>query len=186
MSLDFCTIDFETATHEKHSACEIGICVVENGEVATTKSWLIKPPSYPYFNYHNIAVHGIKPKDVEKEPTFEKIWDEVLGIISNKLLIAHNAAFDMGVLRSCLAHYNLPKPSIDYLCSIQIAKKSWEGLPSYSLGNLTNLHNIRFQHHRAGDDAEACAKISLLGFQKLALTSCTEIPIIWSKNMKKL
>ncbi len=36
--LDFCAIDFETATHERNSACEMGICLVENGEIVETKT----------------------------------------------------------------------------------------------------------------------------------------------------
>lgn len=47
--MDFCALDFETATHERNSACELGICVVHNSAVVETKTWLIKPPSFPYF-----------------------------------------------------------------------------------------------------------------------------------------
>ncbi len=57
--MNFIALDFETATPERNSACELGICIVENAEIVETKSWLIKPPSFPYFNPHNINVHGI-------------------------------------------------------------------------------------------------------------------------------
>jgi DNA polymerase-3 subunit epsilon len=58
-------------------------------------------------------------------------------------------------------------PQINYLCSIQLAKKSWNYLPKYGLKPLAEYHNISFNHHRAGADAEVCAKISLLAFEKL-------------------
>ena len=70
--MNFVALDFETATHERNSACELGICVVENSEIVETKTWLIKPPSFPYFNPHNINVHGIYPKDVAHAPTFDE------------------------------------------------------------------------------------------------------------------
>lgn len=184
--LDFCAIDFETATHERNSACEMGICVVENGEIVKTKTWLIKPPSFPYFNHHNINVHGIYPKDVENAPTFDEIWHEAQDLLYGNLMIAHNASFDAGVLRGCLDYYGFFKPKMNYLCSIQIAKKSWKDLQSYGLKNLANLHQINFNHHRAGDDAEVCAKIALLGFQKLMLTRTDEVQDVLKKNLKIL
>ncbi len=184
--IDFCAIDFETATHEKNSACEMGICVVENGEIVKTQTWLIKPPCFPYFSHYNIAVHGIVPEDVQDAPAFDDIWHEAQDLLYGKLMIAHNAAFDAGVLRGCLDHFGFFKPKINYLCSVQIAKKSWKGLNSYGLKNLANAHQLSFNHHRAGDDAEVCAKISLLGFQKLMVTSREEVNEVFPKNLKLL
>ncbi len=184
--IDFCAIDFETATHEKNSACEMGICVVENGEIVETKTWLIKPPCFPYFNRHNIAVHGIVPEDVQHAPTFQDVWHEAQDLLYGNLMIAHNAAFDAGVLRGCLDYFGFFKPKMKYLCSVQIARKSWKGLSSYGLKNLANVHSLSFNHHRAGDYAEVCAKLSLLGFNQLMVTSRSEIDEVFIKNIKVL
>lgn len=184
--IDFCAIDFETATAERNSACELGICLVENGTIVETKTWLIKPPSFPYFNRFNVAVHGIHPEDVVDAPNFADIWYEAEKILYGNLMIAHNAAFDAGVLRSCLDYYGLFRPKINYLCSIQIAKKSWKGLPKYGLKSLAEMHHINFNHHRAGADAEVCAKISLLGFEKMMLTRNEEIHTVLKSNLKQL
>lgn len=184
--MDFCAIDFETATHERHSACELGICVVENSQIVSTKTWLIKPPSFPYFNQRNIDVHGILPNDVKDSPTFDEIWYEVQEMMYGNLMIAHNASFDAGVLRSCLDYYGMFKPNLNYLCSIQVAKKSWNYLPKYGLKHLAEHHQIKFNHHRAGDDAEACARIALLGFEKLIITSTDEIHETFQAKLKKL
>ncbi|MGX9986870.1 3'-5' exonuclease [Chryseobacterium sp. POL2] len=184
--MDFVAIDFETATHERNSACEMGICIVENGEIVTTKTWLIKPPSFPYFHPRNIEVHGISPEDVADAPSFEDIWHEAEELMYGNLMIAHNASFDAGVLRSCLDYYGFFKPKINYLCSISLAKKSWKNLKTYGLRNLADQHQISFKHHRAGDDAEVCAKISLLGFERLMLTRNDEINDYFNKNIKQL
>ena len=184
--MDFCAIDFETATHERHSACELGICVVENSQIVSTKTWLIKPPSFPYFNQRNIDVHGIRPEVVQNAPTFEDVWHEAEELMYGTLMIAHNASFDAGVLRSCLDYYGMFKPNLNYLCSIQVAKKSWNYLPKYGLKNLAEHHQIKFKHHRAGDDAEACAKIALLGFEKLFITRNEEIEESFKAKLKKL
>ncbi len=184
--MDFCAIDFETATNDRNSACELGVSLVENSQIVMTKTWLIKPPSYPYFNQRNIDVHGILPSDVKDAPTFDDIWYEVEDMIYGNLMIAHNASFDAGVLRSCLDYYDIFKPKINYLCSIQIAKKSWNYLPKYGLKNLADYHQIQFKHHRAGDDAEACAKISLLAFERLLLTDNDEINESFKAKLKQL
>lgn len=164
----------------------MGICLVEGGVITTTKTWLIKPPSYPYFNRHNIAVHGIYPEDVQDAPTFDEIWYEASEMMYGNLMIAHNAAFDAGVLRSCFDYYGMFRPKMNYLCSIQIAKKSWKNLPKYGLKSLAEHHNISFRHHRAGADAEVCAKISLLGFERLFITENDEVSDIFKKNLKVL
>lgn len=184
--IDFCAIDFETATGDRNSACELGICIVENGEIVNTKTWLIKPPSYPYFNPYNVAVHGIQPQEVADAPTFGDIWYEVEEIMYGNLMLAHNASFDAGVMRSCLDYYGIFKPKMNYLCSISVAKKSWKSLPRYGLKPLAEFHNINFKHHRAGADAEVCAKIALLGFERLIVTRTDEVHEIFKKNLKVL
>ena len=184
--LDFCAIDFETATHERNSACEMGICVVENGIIVPTKTWLIKPPIFPYFHPRNIDVHGITPEDVQDSPTFADIWYEAENLMYGNLMIAHNAAFDAGVLRSCLDYYGFFKPKLNYLCSISLAKKSWKNLPRYGLKSLAEQHQISFNHHRAGADAEVCAKISLLAFHQLMVTRNEEVHEVMKKSVKIL
>lgn len=184
--MDFCAIDFETATNDRSSACEVGVCVVENSKIVEIKTWLIKPPSFPYFSQYNIDVHGILPHDVKDAPTFDEIWHEIGEMMYGSLMIAHNASFDAGVLRACLNHYGISTPKIDYLCSIQLAKKSWNYLPKYGLKQLAEYHQIKFKHHRAGADAEVCAKISLLAFEKLFITSNEEVSEYLKLKIKKL
>ena len=184
--MDFCAIDFETATFDRNSACEVGICVVQDSQVVETKTWLIKPPSFPYFSQRNIDVHGILPSDVKDAPTFDEIWYEIEEMMYGTLMIAHNAAFDAGVLRSCLNHYGIFTPNINYLCSIQLAKKSWNYFPKYGLKHLAEYHDLTFNHHRAGDDAEVCAKISLLAFEKLFISTNDEVLQLMDKKIKKL
>ncbi|MGO4710700.1 DNA polymerase III subunit epsilon, partial [Chryseobacterium sp. 2TAF14] len=75
---------------------------------------------------------------------------------------------------------------LNYLCSIQLAKKSWNYLPKYGLKHLAEYHDIQFKHHRAGDDAEACARISLLAFEKLFLTSNDEVSDYMKQKIKAL
>ena len=71
--INFIAIDFETATSKRASICEVGICVVRNGEIAETRSWLVRPEDNRY-QYWNIKVHGICPRDTEDGTDFTKVW----------------------------------------------------------------------------------------------------------------
>ncbi len=170
--MTFTAIDFETA----HASfpCEIGLTRVLNGVIVESKSWLIKPACFPYMNPWNQRVHGISTSDVSQAQTFEELWPILKQWLDDKIIVAHNAAFDMNVLRYVLNHYDLAVPWIEYFCSVSLSRKVWKELPSHSLGNLCDYHNIRFNHHRAGDDASACAIITLKAFEILNAISVEE------------
>ncbi len=140
---------------------------MENGEIVNTLSYLIKPPSFPYFSPATIRVHGILSEDVQDALTFDELWPEIEQYFYYAHIFAHNAKFDIRVLRSCLSHYGIFWPKSTYNCSVQLAKKAWKNLPKYNLASLAALNAIEFKHHRAGDDARACAQIVINSFLKL-------------------
>jgi len=105
--MDFITIDFETATPERNSPCEIGLTFVENNQIKEVKSWLIKPICYPYFDDFCVSIHGITPKDVKNSPEFVELWKEIEPLIKHKFLIAHNAGFDSSFLKASMDRYNI-------------------------------------------------------------------------------
>lgn len=159
--MDFLALDFETATAQPDSPCELGIAVVRGGVVREVRNWLIKPPQWPYFSPYNIAVHGITPQDVAGAPRWQQIWNEVSDLLHEQVVVAHNAAFDMNVLRSTLAAHGLAHPTFEYFCSVSMSRKVWPGRASYGLRPLCDMHGIGFKHHRAGNDAEATAELVL-------------------------
>lgn len=158
----FIAIDFETATPKRSSICEVGICVVREGQILETKSWLVQPEGNAYA-YWNIKVHGIRPEDTISAPTFPEVWAEIertyLGEYDS--FVAHNAPFD----RSCLEHtarlYAIKLPQLHWDCSLRVARQLYS-FESNSLAFLCDqLHIERGTHHRAGDDAEMCARLYL-------------------------
>jgi DNA polymerase III subunit epsilon len=173
--MDFITIDFETATAQRDSPCELGLTFVKDRQIVETKSWLIKP-MYDDFDYFNVLIHGIRPEDVADKPEFDVLWDEIKPLIENQFLIAHNAGFDMSVLRRTLEAYQLPFPSLQYSCSYIFSKKVWQGLPAYDLKTLCNANGIVFKHHRAGADSRATAELALKAFDKAEVYSVDDFP----------
>ncbi len=183
--MNFITIDFETATAQRDSPCEIGLTFVENFEIVNSKSWLIKP-FYEEFDYFNTLIHGIKPEHVANKPEFIELWSELKPLIENKFLIAHNAGFDFSVLRRTLEAYNLPFPNLEYSCSYIFSKKVWKGLPAYDLKTLCNYNNIKLNHHRAEDDSRATAELALKAFEKSGVKSKEDFPDKLKTNVGKL
>ena len=103
MSLDFVALDFETANSSRASACSIGLVKVQFGQIVAKKSILFKPPvGFDEFNGWNIAIHGITPAMVADRPRFEAVWPEISSFIGDQIVVAHNASFDISVLRASL------------------------------------------------------------------------------------
>ena len=157
--LNFIAIDFETATGRRASVCEAGICVVRDGRIVETRSWLVRPQDNMY-SYWNMQIHCIRPNDTEQSPEFPEVWAEISGYLDEcPVLVAHNAAFDISCIRSSLELYGLPKPDVTYYCSLRAARKLYD-FGCNTLDYLCDQFEIPCgRHHRAGDDAEMCARL---------------------------
>jgi DNA polymerase III subunit epsilon len=162
MALEFVAIDFETANSSPASPCAVGLVKVIGGQIHESVSMLFRPP-YPHNWFHegNIKVHGIRPEDVSDAPEFEEILPELL-LFSNGLpLVAHNASFDMGVLRASAEAVRFDLPNFGYACSLAMARKTYS-LDSYRLNAVAYaIGHEEFQHHDALADSDACARITL-------------------------
>ena len=156
--MNFVALDFETANAARSSPCALGLTVIENGAIATSKQWLIRPRDMR-FDYFNIGIHGITPAMVRDQPEFNQLWPEFQPYLSKYPIVAHNAGFDMSVIRHTLDLYGLKYPEVSYLCSVLLAKVSWPGLPSYRLDYLSGHLNFELTHHNAASDANGAAMI---------------------------
>jgi DNA polymerase-3 subunit epsilon len=173
--MNFITIDFETATSERDSPCEIGLTFVKDNQIVETKSWLIKP-RYSEFDYFNILIHGIRPEHVSNKPEFNELWKELKPLIEDQFIIAHNASFDISVLRRTLQTYQLSFPTLNYSCSYIFSKSLWPALPAYDLKTLCKINNINLNHHSAGADSKATAELALKAFEIAEVYSIDDFP----------
>lgn len=160
MAVDFTAIDFETANSQSASACAVGLVRVRDGKVVERDAWLIRPPEgASEFLEWNIKIHGITPDMVAEAPDWVEQFDRMHEFIGDDIVTAHNASFDMGVIKGACAHTVLPTPKYRYLCSVQVARKTYE-LDSYRLPFAAAAAGFdELNHHDALSDAEACAAI---------------------------
>jgi DNA polymerase-3 subunit epsilon len=157
----FAAIDFETANSFIGSICAIGLAIVEDGCIVSRKYWLVKPhKKYNYFHPFNVTIHGITKDMVKDSDEFNTIYEnELLPLLQDRIVIAHNAAFDMSALRHVLDVYGIDYPQIQYLCTYKAALKTWDHLENYKLDTVSRFLNFQFKHHNAEEDALACANI---------------------------
>jgi DNA polymerase-3 subunit epsilon len=158
--MDVVAIDFETANGQASSACQLAAVIVRESQIVDERSWLIRPPRM-YFSPQNIAIHGIRPGDVERAPSMEQVWSELSGLIDGQVLVAHNARFDIGVLLASLAAHEVACPDLQFTCTRALARAAWPGRMRYGLKPLGDWLGIVFQHHDALEDARCCAQIAL-------------------------
>lgn len=160
MPVDFTAIDFETANSHPSSACAVGLVRVRAGQVVERADWLITPPAnHAEFSPFNIKIHGITPAMVTDARAWGEQMDELRAFIGDDIAVAHNASFDMGVIKAACAEAIVPTPKFRYLCSVQVSRKTYD-LPSHRLPLAAAAAGFgEFSHHEALADAEACAAI---------------------------
>jgi len=161
--MNFTAIDFETATGYAHSACAVGIVIVEDGVITEEYYTLIQPPENEYW-YRNVMVHGIKPVETLNRPTFDILFPEIKERLAGRKIVAHNESFDRNVLAKTMRYYGLYYDEHDFAerwectCKIYRAK----GYKPANLKACSQRHNIELNHHEALSDARACAKLYML------------------------
>jgi len=64
-------------------------------------------------------VHGISPDDVRGAPRFEHLADTLVALLAGRVLVAHNAAFDVPFLRTELARAGVSAPHVPHLCTLE-------------------------------------------------------------------
>lgn len=170
--MSFACIDFETANHHRSSACQVAVVIVSDGAVRRSASWLLKPEP---FEFETICVskHGIGPEQVADCPKFGEQWSEIREFIGESRLVAHNAGFDMSVLRQTLLTFGHPVPEREYLCTLQMSRTLWR-YPSNSLPFLASTFGITLDHHDALSDATACAHILLRLMAEIGTTDSND------------
>lgn len=155
----FIAFDVETPNRISNRMSSIGITVIEDGAIVDEFYSMVNPETY--FDYFNVQLTGINENMVLDAPTFPEVWMQIEPLMSSGLLVAHNAVFDMGVLKKCLSDYGIEwKSYVRYLCTVQMGRRILPGM-SHKLNALCDYYGIYLNHHHAASDSRACAEILL-------------------------
>ena len=151
--------DVETPNSRNDRMSAIGISVVEGDRIVDEFFSYVNPEES--FDRFNTDLTGISAETVASAPTFPELWPRIEPILSGGIPVAHNAPFDLSVLKSCLTDYGITwKDRVDYACTVRIGRAVLPGR-SHKLNDLCDYYGIQLDHHKADSDSRACAEILL-------------------------
>ena len=137
---------------------EIGAVKIDaSGDISKWQSFI--NPQIP-IDKKSMSIHGITDEMVADAPSEETVLPEFLEFCGPRSLWAHNAMFDIGFLVFALHQHKIEMPKISSYCSMKLARQTAPKLKQYKLATLAeNFKAPLDNHHRASDDAFACAWI---------------------------
>ncbi|MEV5829157.1 exonuclease domain-containing protein [Spirillospora sp. NPDC052242] len=161
-------IDFETANSFRGSPCAVGLVRVKEGEIVEEWSTLIRPPDgHGRFDPMNVAIHGITAARVADAPPWQRVLGQITEFAAGDPFVAHNAAFDVGVLADACRASGSAVPDLEYACTLVVARRVWDGMLSYKLPVLAGVLGIEpARHHDAAADARAAAEVMLAALRR--------------------
>ncbi len=107
------------------------------------------------------ALKGARPTDL--------VARNLLAFIGARVVIAHNADFDLGFLRASVQRLGIPEPRNLILDTIALSRKAFPGQRSYALQALREFLQIpENSAHRARDDAETCMRVFVACVKELS------------------
>lgn len=145
---------------------EIGAVRARAGEVIEVYNSLVNP-GVP-IPEEITRLTGISDDMVTGERPIEEVLPEFLSFIGDRMLIAHNAGFDVSFIRKAAEDCGLPFTN-PYLDTVAMSRYVNPELNRHKLDTLANYFKLGdFNHHRASDDAEMLALIYYKMIDKLA------------------
>ena len=140
---------------DKDAIIEIGAVKFQGGRTIDTFQSLVNPRRRisPFI----ASLTGIRQRDLDRADTIERVAASFIAFVGTSPLIAHNADFDLGFLRS--SGIDFTNPVID---TYDLAYVVRPDSPSYSLENMAQ--HLELPHdspHRALDDAIAAKMLFL-------------------------
>lgn len=135
---------------------EIGILRVENGEVVRTFKSLVNPGRL--LSHTIVGITGITDEELSTAPFFEDIADEVHELLSDAVLVAHNARFDYSFIKAEFERLERPYRA-KTLCTVKLSRMMFPEQPYHNLDSVMEAHGISCSaRHRAFEDAEVLWK----------------------------
>lgn len=156
---EFVVFDIETTGLSPLSCkiTEIGAVLVKNDEVLSVFNTFVDPEMPIPEEITKLT--GISDEMVKGAPKTEEAIKSFLGFIGDRMLVAHNASFDISFIRKAAADHKLPFTNA-YLDTVSMSRFVNPDLKKHKLDTVAEYFGLGdFNHHRASDDAEMCARI---------------------------
>ena len=145
---------------------EIGAVRAKGGQILEVYNSLVNP-GVP-IPEEVVRLTGITDEMVKNERTIDVVLPEFLAFVGDRMLVAHNANFDISFIRKAAEDLDIPFTN-GYLDTVAMSRYVNPELNKHKLDTLATYFKLgEFNHHRASDDAEMLAMIYAKMVDKLA------------------
>ncbi len=160
-SLDGNFVVFDTETtglnFQNERLTEIGAVEISNFEIGEKFNTMINPQKN--ISPEIVKITGITNEMVKDAPFEHEALSKFLRFANGKILVAHNASFDVNFLMQTAKRCGIDL-NITFVDTLILAKILYPDLKKFTLDKLANYLQLgNFNHHRACDDAFMLAKI---------------------------
>jgi DNA polymerase-3 subunit epsilon len=167
-TMNFISIDVETANADMMSICSVGAVRFENGAVTSEWYSLVNPQDY--FDGLNVSIHGIDEDMVVDAPTYAEAAAVLHEMLRGAVVVTHTH-FDRVATRQASQRWSTPELDCTWLDSARVARRAWKecATSGYGLANVCKLIGYEFHHHHALEDAKAAGHIILAAIAESGL-----------------
>lgn len=176
----YVVFDLETTglkPSEGDTLVQIGAVRLQSGVEVMDFNSLVNPgrPIPP----RSSRYHGITDAMVARAPGVAEAVAAFRDFAAGAVLVAHNAAFDLTVLRAAAQDHRAPVLPNPALCSMQVARWLDPQEPDLSLDGLCGRAGIVIaERHKALGDARATAALWLSLIQRAATRGAADLPTL--------
>ncbi len=158
LAADFVAIDVETATHDRHTICQIGMVAFHQGREVHAQEILVDPGCSiaPQMSH----IHGLTDRHVRGQPTFDRVHATLTSALEGRLLVAHSG-FDRQALEAACDAQSVQLPTWAWIDTVEVSRVAWPGLPNHKLPTVCASLGHALEHHQALSDARAAGHILL-------------------------
>ena len=159
---EYVVFDLETTglSNTYDSIIEFGALVMYKGSVIERKDFFVKSPIALSETIKKLT--NISEDDLKNARTFKEAKDEILDFLKGRVLVAHNAVFDFGILNSELERIGEPKLTNTVIDTLDLSRSLFKTRRAFRLGNMARQYGISYDDkiaHRADYDADVLAQI---------------------------
>ena len=140
--------------------CQIAAAEFIDGTLARTMAVYVRPtcPMNPWAQaVHGLSMPFLREHGIAPEEAMRRFFDFVG---EDALLVAHNAPFDLRMLRQECGKFDLvfEPPGVETCCTLALSRRLRPDLPDHKLATLVDALRVEgVNSHDALDDALACA-----------------------------
>ena len=162
----YCVLDLETTgiSYKTEKITEVGIIKYKNGEIIDEFECFVNPEKPIPLKVQEIT--HITDDMVKDAETIDKVIPKIIDFISDSVLVAHNADFDMGYLKYNFEQYGYTF-DYSYIDTLRLAKAMFPEMKKYKLGLIADELDIKVEvAHRALDDVKTLVSVFKVMIEK--------------------